>query len=46
MLLKSDVTYEWSDVQTLTLHHRVCNELRNGLLGKLSLHHYTQSRNS
>ena len=30
-----DVTYEWSDVQTQNLHHRVYHELRNGLLGKL-----------
>ena len=27
-LPKTDVTYEWSDVQTQTLHHRICNELR------------------
>ena len=30
-----DVTYEWSDLQTQILHHRVRHELRNRLLGKL-----------
>ena len=36
-LTKMDVTYEWSDAQTLNMHHRVRCELRNGLLGKLFL---------
>jgi len=36
-LIKSDITYEWNDVQTQNLHHCVCYELRNGLLGKLFL---------
>ena len=35
MLTKTDVTYECSSAQTRNLHHRVCHELRNGLLGKL-----------
>ena len=34
-LTKTDVTYKWSDAQTQNLHHRVCHELRNGLLGNL-----------
>ena len=34
-LAKTDVTYEWSAAQTQDWHHRVCHELRNGLLGKL-----------
>ena len=34
-LIKMDVTYEWSEAQTRNLLHRVCHELRNGLLGKL-----------
>ena len=34
-LTKMDVTYEWKAVHTLTLHYRVCHEVRNGLLGKL-----------
>ena len=36
-LTKTDVTYEWSEVQTRNLDYRVCYELRNGLLGKLFL---------
>jgi len=36
-LPKTGVTYEWSEVQTQNLHHRVCHELRNGLLGELFL---------
>ena len=36
-LPKTNVTYEWSEVGTRTLHHHVCHELRNGLLGKLFL---------
>ena len=36
-LPKMDVTYEWSKVGTQILHHHVCHELRNGLLGKLFL---------
>ena len=36
-LTKADVTYEWSDGKTQDLHHHVCHELRNGLLGKLFL---------
>ena len=35
VLTKTDVTYERSNTQTRNLHHRVCRELRNGLLGKL-----------
>ena len=35
VLPKTDVTYEWSEVRTWILHHHVCHELRNGLLGKL-----------
>ena len=34
-LPKTDVTYEWSEVGTRILHHHVCHEPRNGLLGKL-----------
>jgi len=34
-LTKTDITYEWSEAQTQNLHHHVCHELRNGLLGKL-----------
>ena len=34
---KIDITYEWSEVRTRNLYHRVCHELRNGLLGKLFL---------
>ena len=37
VLIKTDVTYKWSDVQTQSLHHHVCHELRNGLPGKLIL---------
>ena len=37
VLTKIDVTYELSDAQTQNLYHRVCRELRNGLLGKLFL---------
>ena len=33
-LTKTDVTYKWSGVQTRNVHHHVCHELRNGLLGK------------
>jgi len=36
-LPKTDVTYEWSEVQTQILYHHVCHEMRNGLLGKLFL---------
>jgi len=36
-LPKTDVTYEWSEVGTQILHHHVCHELKNGLLGKLFL---------
>ena len=36
-LPKTDVTYKWSEVGTQILHHHVCHELRNGLLGKLFL---------
>ena len=36
-LPKMDVTYEWSEVGTRLLHHHVCHELRNGLVGKLFL---------
>ena len=36
-LPKTDVTYEWSEVGTQILHHYVCHELKNGLLGKLFL---------
>jgi len=36
-LPKLDVTYEWSEVGSQILHHHVCHELRNGLLGKLFL---------
>jgi len=36
-LPKRDVTYEWSEVGTGILHHHICHELRNGLLGKLFL---------
>ena len=32
-LTKTDVTYKWNDAQTQNLHHCVCHELRNGLLG-------------
>ena len=35
--LKTDITYEWSKVRTQVLHHHVCHELRNGLLGNLFL---------
>jgi len=35
VLTKTDVTYKWSEVWTQNLHHRVCYELRSGLLGKL-----------
>ena len=35
MLTKTNVTYEWNKAQTWDLHHPVCHELRNGLLGKL-----------
>jgi len=34
---KIDVTYEWSDVETRNLSHRVYHELRNELLSKLFL---------
>ena len=48
-LTKMDVTHKWSKVWTQNLHHRVCHELRNGLLGKLffllPIHHHKQSRN-
>ena len=37
VLTKTDVTYEWSEVQTQNLHHRVHHELRNELMGKLFL---------
>ena len=36
-LTKTNVTYEWSGVQTRNLHRRVFHELWNGLLGKLFL---------
>ena len=36
-LPKTDVTYKWIEVGTQILHHHVCHELRNGLLGKLFL---------
>jgi len=36
-LTKMDVTYEWSDVQTQSLHRHVRHELGNGLPGKLFL---------
>jgi len=37
-LTKMDVIHEWSDAKTENfLHHRVCHELRNGLLGNLFL---------
>ena len=36
-LTKTDVTYKWSEVGTRILHHHVCHELRNGLLGRLFL---------
>ena len=36
-LTKTNVTYEWSEVRNRNLHHRVCHELRNVLLGKLFL---------
>jgi len=35
---KMDVTYEWSDVKAQNLHHCVCHEMRNEVLGKLFLH--------
>jgi len=34
-LPKTGVTYKWSKVRIRILHHHVCHELRNGLLGKL-----------
>ena len=34
---KTDVSYKWSDAQAQNLYHRVCHELRNGLLRKLFL---------
>ena len=34
VLIKTDVTYEWSAVHTRNLHHSVCHKLRNGLLSK------------
>ena len=37
VLPKTDVTYKWSEVGTRILHHHICHELRNGLLGKLFL---------
>ena len=37
VVIKTDVTYKWSDVLTQSLHHHVCHELRNGLPGKLIL---------
>ena len=37
MLTKTNVTYEWSEVRTRNLHHRVRYELRILLLGKLFL---------
>ena len=37
VLLKTDVTYKWIEVETQILHHHVCYELRNGLLGNLFL---------
>ena len=36
-LTKTDVTYKWSEVWTQNLHYCICNELKNGLLGKLFL---------
>ena len=36
-LPKMDVTYKWSEVGTRILHHHICHERRNGLLGKLFL---------
>ena len=30
---KTDVSYEWSEIRTQILHHHVCHELKNGLLG-------------
>ena len=36
-LIKAGVIYKWSNVQTRNLYHRVCHELRNGLLGKFFL---------
>jgi len=36
-LPKTDVTYKWSKVGTWILYHRICHELRNGLLDKLFL---------
>ena len=35
VLTKMDVTYKWSEIWTRNLHHHVCHELRNGLLGNL-----------
>ena len=37
VLSKTDITYKWSKARTKILHHRVCHELRNGLLDKLFL---------
>jgi len=34
-LTKMDITYEWCNVETWNLHHRVCHKLMNGLLDKL-----------
>ena len=42
-------TDEWRDAQTQNLHHCVCHELRNGLLGIIPftpLHHHKQNQNS
>ena len=36
-LPKTDVTYEWGKVVAQILHHHVCHEMGNGLLGKLFL---------
>ena len=36
-LPKTGVTYEWSEVRTLILHHHVCLEPKNGLLDKVFL---------
>ena len=45
-LTKMDLTYEWSDAQTRNVHHTVCHELRNGLLGKLFFqHHHKRGQN-
>ena len=36
-LLKTDLTYKWSELGNRILRHHICHELRNGLLGKLFL---------